>query len=90
MAAEERDKRNVARRQVCKHVAWKEPNLAWAIDGTERGKDLQGEKLYRPRGPGPLHQIPLRTARGRRVQGRGHRRASTAGSLPASTAHRSS
>ncbi len=46
MAAEERAKCNLARRQVCKHVAWKEPNLAWAIDGTERGQDEQGERLH--------------------------------------------
>ncbi len=46
LAAEERAKRNLARRQVCKHVTWKEPNLAWAIDATERGKDEQGQRLY--------------------------------------------
>ena len=46
MAAQERARRNLARRQVCKHVTWKEPNLAWAIDATERGKDEQGQRLY--------------------------------------------
>jgi transposase InsO family protein len=46
MAAEERTRRASARRQVCKHVTWKEPNLAWAIDGTERGQDEQGERLH--------------------------------------------
>jgi len=46
MATEERAKRNLTRRQVCKRVTWKEPNLAWAIDGTERGKDQQGERLH--------------------------------------------
>jgi transposase InsO family protein len=46
MAARERAKRNLERRQVCKHVTWKEPNLAWAIDATERGKDQQGERLH--------------------------------------------
>jgi transposase InsO family protein len=46
MAAQERAKRNLARRQVCKHVTWKEPNLAWAIDATERGQDEQGERLH--------------------------------------------
>jgi transposase InsO family protein len=46
MAAEERSKRNLARQKVCKHVAWKEPNLAWSIDGTERGRDQQGERLH--------------------------------------------
>ena len=44
--AEERGKRNLARRQVCKHVTWKEPNLAWAIDATERGADERGERLF--------------------------------------------
>src|SRR5208283_4008940 len=38
MVAAERRRRNLARQQVCKHVIWKEPNLAWAIDGTERGQ----------------------------------------------------
>jgi transposase InsO family protein len=46
MAAEERARRNIARRQLCKHVTWKEPNLAWAMDSTERGKDSHGEKLH--------------------------------------------
>lgn len=46
MVAEERDRRNLARRQQCKHVTWKEPNLAWAIDATERGKDEHGERLF--------------------------------------------
>ena len=46
LALEERTQRSLARRQICKHVAWKEPNLAWAIDATERGRDEQGERLY--------------------------------------------
>jgi transposase InsO family protein len=46
MAAEERAKRNIARRLVSKHVTWREPNLAWAIDATERGRDQHGERLY--------------------------------------------
>jgi transposase InsO family protein len=46
LVAAERGRQNLARRLVCKHVAWKEPNLAWAIDATERGRDEQGERLY--------------------------------------------
>jgi transposase InsO family protein len=41
----ERTKRNELRRQLCKKVSWKEPNLAWAIDSTERGTDRKGKKL---------------------------------------------
>ena len=44
--AEERANRNRARRQVCKHVRWLWPNLAWAIDATELGRDQNGRKLY--------------------------------------------
>jgi transposase InsO family protein len=46
MAGQERAKRNLARQHVCKRVTWKEPNLAWAIDGTEWGKDQQGDRLH--------------------------------------------
>lgn len=46
LVAEERGRQNVLRRQVCKHVAWKEPNLAWAIDATERGRDQHGRRLF--------------------------------------------
>ena len=46
MVAEVRTRKVRERRQVSKHVTWKEPNLAWAIDGTERGKDEQGERLH--------------------------------------------
>jgi transposase InsO family protein len=46
MVAEERGRRNLAKRQACKHVTWKEPNLAWAIDSTERGQDQQGVRLH--------------------------------------------
>ena len=46
LALEERAKRNLTRRQVCKHVTWREPNLAWAIDATEPGRDGQGARLY--------------------------------------------
>jgi hypothetical protein len=46
LVADERAKQNLARRSVSKRVTWKEPNLAWAIDATERGKDLHGDRLY--------------------------------------------
>jgi len=46
LALEERTRRNQERRKMSKRVSWKEPNLAWAIDGTERGRDAQGERLY--------------------------------------------
>ena len=42
MVAEVRSRKARERRQVSKRVTWKEPNLAWAIDGTERGQDGQG------------------------------------------------
>lgn len=43
--AQERTDQNRKRRQVCKRVTWKEPNVAWAIDATERGRDQRGRKL---------------------------------------------
>jgi transposase InsO family protein len=46
LVAEERGRQNGARGQVCKHVTWKEPNLAWAIDATERGRDEHGKRLF--------------------------------------------
>jgi transposase InsO family protein len=46
LVAEERTRRNLLRRQQCKHITWKEPNLAWAIDATERGRDEQCQRLY--------------------------------------------
>ena len=46
LALEERKKRNAQRRHTSKHVTWNEPNLAWAIDGTEVGKDEQGQRLF--------------------------------------------
>jgi hypothetical protein len=42
----ERARQNAARRQVCKRVVWHVPNVAWAIDATERGQDRHGRKLY--------------------------------------------
>jgi transposase InsO family protein len=46
LVAEERGQQNRSRRQVCKRVTWHAPNLAWAIDTTERGRDSHGQKLY--------------------------------------------
>lgn len=46
MVAEVRTRKVSERRQVSKRVSWKEPNLAWAIDATEQGKDEQGGRLY--------------------------------------------
>jgi hypothetical protein len=54
--------------QVCKHVTWKEPNLAWAIDATERGRTSResGSTSTRSRtsAPGTASRPG-----GRRVQG---------------------
>jgi hypothetical protein len=41
----QRQKLNGSRRRNIKHVRWKEPNLAWAIDATEYGADHAGRKL---------------------------------------------
>ncbi len=46
LVTEERNRLNEAERKVCKHVAWHRPNVAWAIDATERGRDRSGRKLY--------------------------------------------
>jgi transposase InsO family protein len=46
LVAAERERRNLERRRVSKRVTWKEPNLAWAIDATEQGKDEHGARLY--------------------------------------------
>jgi transposase InsO family protein len=46
LVAAERRRLNAAGRQVCKRVSWHVPNLAWAIDATERGQDRHGRKLY--------------------------------------------
>ncbi|HEY1792917.1 MAG TPA: hypothetical protein VGG34_08355 [Opitutaceae bacterium] len=46
MVAEVRSRKARDRRQVSKHVTWNEPNLAWAIDSAEKGKDQQGEPLH--------------------------------------------
>jgi len=46
LITEERKKQNQARRQNFKRITWKEPNLCWAIDATEYGRDEFGRKLY--------------------------------------------
>lgn len=46
LVSAERTQQNQVRRQLCKHVSWHMPNLAWAIDATERGRDRRGRKLY--------------------------------------------
>lgn len=46
LVAAERSRQTQARRQVCKRVQWHLPNLAWAIDTTERGRDARGRKLH--------------------------------------------
>lgn len=45
LVAAERERLNGRRRQNVRHVRWKEPNLAWAIDATEYGPDGAGRKL---------------------------------------------
>ena len=46
MVAQERAAQYRARRQVFKRVTWHRPNLAWAIDATDLGKDSHGQRLY--------------------------------------------
>ncbi len=46
LVAAERGRQNLGRRQVCKRVTWHAPNVAWALDATERGRDRRGRKLY--------------------------------------------
>lgn len=46
LVAAERIAQTRARAQVCKRIQWHQPNLAWAIDATERGRDAEGMKLY--------------------------------------------
>lgn len=43
---QERQRINRQRRQSWKRVTWKEPNVAWALDATEYGRDRSGKKLY--------------------------------------------
>lgn len=46
LVAEERGRRETARRGLHRRVDWHMPNTAWAIDATERGRDRQGRKLF--------------------------------------------
>lgn len=46
LISEERKKQKQVRRQQMKRITWKEPNLCWAIDATEYGRDELGRKLY--------------------------------------------
>jgi len=46
LVAAERGQQNAVRQQLCKHVTWHAPNVAWAIDATERGRDRRRRKLY--------------------------------------------
>ena len=46
LVAEERGRQEQARRQVYRRITWHVPNVAWAIDATERGRDRLGRKLY--------------------------------------------
>lgn len=46
LVTHERLKQNGQRRRSFKRIVWKEPNLAWAIDATEYGRDQAGRKLY--------------------------------------------
>jgi transposase InsO family protein len=46
LVAEERGHREQARRRLHRRVTWHVPNVAWAIDATERGRDRQGRKLF--------------------------------------------
>src|SRR6185437_8497729 len=45
LVRDERDRQKRERRRTLKRIAWKEPNLAWAIDATEYGADQRGRKL---------------------------------------------
>lgn len=46
LVATERGRQNSVRQRQYKHVSWHQPDVAWAIDATERGRDRQGRKLY--------------------------------------------
>lgn len=43
---QQRQSINRIRRQNHRSIQWKKPNLAWAIDATEYGKDRRGRRLY--------------------------------------------
>lgn len=46
LIAAERREQNRLRRCRHKRIEWHAPNLAWAIDTTERGRDRDGRRLY--------------------------------------------
>ena len=46
LVAEERGKQERERRRLYRRIDWHVPNVAWAIDATERGRDRQGRKLF--------------------------------------------
>jgi len=46
LVAEERGKQEHERRRLYRRVDWHVPNVAWAIDATERGRDRQGHRLF--------------------------------------------
>ena len=46
LVAQQRKSVQQQRKRQIKSVRWKEPNLAWAIDATEYGKDQCGRKLF--------------------------------------------
>ena len=46
LVATERTSQERTRRQICKRVDWHVPNLAWAIDAAERGRDRYGSRLF--------------------------------------------
>ena len=46
LVAEERGKQEQERRRLYRRVDWHVPNVAWAIDATERGRDRQGRRLF--------------------------------------------
>jgi len=46
LVAAERTRQREARRQLGQRIQWHLPNLAWAGDATERGRDADGRKLH--------------------------------------------
>jgi len=46
LVSEERGKQEQQRRRLYRRVEWHVPNVAWAIDATERGRDRKGRKLF--------------------------------------------
>jgi len=46
VAAQQRLDQNQQQQRQYKRITWKEPNLAWAIDATQYGRDRSGRKLF--------------------------------------------